>query len=241
MSNLLELRNLRVEVGGREVIKGVNLRVRKGGELHVLMGPNGAGKSTLLRALIGDPRYRVVKGSILFNGKEINSLKPYERAKLGIAIAYQNPPRVGVKLGYLLGKLCSLYGVNPNGVLKSLTEKLKVKHLYNRDLYHGFSGGEAKRTELLITMLQKPRLALLDEPDSGVDIDSLAVVGEVVNELVESGSSVLLVTHTGHVLRYVKRVDALHVMVDGRLAYSGGPEVLGELLELGYTRFLKGG
>ncbi|RLF25263.1 MAG: ABC transporter ATP-binding protein [Thermoprotei archaeon] len=227
MKPLLEVKDLYVEASGQVILQGINLGINEH-EVHVLMGPNGAGKSTLLRVIMGDPRYKIVRGTIKFKGKTIDSLKPYERARMGIAMAYQTPPKVSVKLSYLLNKLG-----NP-GSDDHLIELLNLKHLLDRNLHYGFSGGEAKRAELLLTIKQRPELALLDEPDSGVDVDSLAVIGKAINELIEKGASILLVTHMGHILKYLKRVDVLHVIVGGRMAYSGDPEFIDEILSKGY-------
>ncbi|MHA1593893.1 MAG: ABC transporter ATP-binding protein [Candidatus Baldrarchaeia archaeon] len=236
MSNLLEVRDLSVRAGGKEILHGVNLSIREG-DVGVLMGPNAAGKSALLKTIMGDPRYEIVRGSILFNGVKINDLKPYERVKLGIALAFQNPPRIGIKLGYFIDKLSEEFGSNADSVI----DELGIRQLVGRELFHGFSGGEMKKTELFITLLQRPRLALLDEPDSGVDIDSLSVIASMINRLIDAGSSVLLVTHTGHILRYLRRLDVIHVMINGKIVYSGDPSIMEKILRYGYEKFEKYG
>jgi len=233
MVTLLRVERLRVSVGGREVLRGLDLMIRNQ-EVHVLFGPNGSGKSTLLATIMGLPRYEVKEGRVLLLGRDITKLKPFERAKLGIAMAFQNPPRVNVKLGYILERLVKKYD---DGILNELNA-LGIAHLLKRNLHHGFSGGEIKRVEMLLTLLQRPRVALLDEPDSGVDVDSLNIIGKVINKLIDEGASILLVTHMGHILRYIEHVDLAHVLIDGRIVYTGEPkEVLNIVLKKGYSFF----
>ena len=234
MRTLLQVNRLYVQVGGKTIIHGVELEIGKEEE-HILMGPNAAGKSALLKTIMGDPRYKIVKGTVFFDGMNITNMKPYERARLGLALAYQNPPSVSVKFDYFMKKLLERFGAKGNDFVK----ELNVTHLLQRKLFEGFSGGEAKRTELLLTLLQKPKLALLDEPDSGVDIDSISIIANAINSLIDVGSSILLVTHSGHILQYLKRVDALHVMVGGRITYSGDLSVINDILRFGYEKFSK--
>lgn len=231
---LLELENLHVAVAGRAVIRGVDLKVGKG-ELHILMGPNGSGKSTLLKAIMGIPGYEVVRGVIRFEGRDLRSLKLHERARMGIAMAHQSTRPIGITLSHLIGEMCRLYGTSPADV-----SELGLEELMSRELHKGFSGGESKRVELALTMLQRPKLALLDEPDSGVDLESMKVVGKAVNMLVERGAAVLLVTHTGVVAEYLRRVDEVHVMIDGRIAASGElPHILREVRAKGYSGLMR--
>ncbi|RLE87407.1 MAG: ABC transporter ATP-binding protein [Thermoprotei archaeon] len=233
---LLELRNLHVAVAGRRVVKGINLEIERG-ELHILMGPNGSGKSTLLKAIMGIPGYTVVEGEIMFEGRDMRDLKPHERARMGIAMAYQSTRPIGVTLSRLIRELCRLYGTSPADV-----SGLGLEELLNRELHKGFSGGESKRVELALTILQRPKLALLDEPDSGVDLESIRVVGKAINRLVERGAAVLLVTHTGIVAEYLRRVDEAHVMIDGRIVASGElPHLLREVRAKGYSGLAGGG
>ncbi len=234
---LLQAIGLSVEIGGNVVLNDVNLEISKN-EVHVLMGFNASGKTTLLRTIAGDPRCKVVDGRILFEGKDITNLKPFERARLGIALAFQSPPKIPSRTSYVFEKLMSKYGFERERLVR-YQEALRASHLMSRALFHGFSGGEVKRVELLMVVVQRPKLALLDEPDSGVDVDSLAMIARLINELVDQGSAVLLVTHFGHVLRHLKRVDRLHVMHNGRIVYSGSPEVIHEILDHGYEKFLK--
>ena len=235
---IFEIKDLWVKVQGHDefILKGVELSVGRG-EVHVLMGPNGSGKSTLLKTIVGMPQYKIVRGSILFMGKEINDLQPYERAKMGIGIAFQSPPRIRVKTKYLVELITTKFKTR---LLPY--EEYNIGHLVNRDLYDGFSGGEKKRTEMYLTILQRPKLALLDEPDSGVDVDSLALIARGIEYLIEEGASILLVTHLGYILRYLDVVTKLHVMINGKIVYSGEPEkALDLILTHGYSYFMKGG
>lgn len=235
MNEVLAVEDLVVGVEDRVIVKGANMRLREG-EVHVLMGPNGSGKSTLLRTIMGDPRYDVIRGSIRFYGMDITRLKPFERARLGMAMAFQSPPRLSVKTAYLLDKLAKKYGsTTPNNYI----DVLRLGHLLYRDMYQGFSGGEAKKMELLTVRLQRPKLVLLDEPDSGVDVDSLARIADVINDLVESGSTTVLVTHLGHVLKFLHKINGVHVMYGGTIVYSGGVDVIDKVLEMGYDKFVE--
>ena len=235
MRPLLEVRDLWVEVGGRLVLRGVSLAVGEG-EVHALFGPNAAGKSTLLMTIMGIPRLRVVRGRILYGGVDITHVPPYERARMGIALAFQRPPKVGVKLRSLIE---AMRGVYSDG--GPAPEELGLGYLLDRELHHGFSGGESKRVELFLAMLQRPRLALLDEPDSGVDVESLADVAKFIERWVESGVSMVIVTHTGSILERLSKVDAAHVMVDGRIIVtSRSPAKLLELVRsVGYSGLAK--
>lgn len=220
---------------GRIVVRDASLEVGRG-EIHVLLGPNGSGKTTLLRAIMGLPKYNVVKGRLLFEGRELNGLKPYERARLGIALMHQNPRPLSVKLANLASEIGRRYGTS----LEILRE-LALDSLMEREAYRGFSGGEAKKVELALTLLQRPKLALLDEPDSGVDLESLKLVARAINRLVEEGAGVLLVTHTGAIIEYLRRVAMAHVMVRGTIVASGGVEEVLELVRRrGYEALARG-
>jgi len=237
---LFEVRGLKVLVENVTVIRNVSFSIRRG-EIHLLMGPNGAGKSTLLRALMGLSSYKVVRGEIFLEGKPIKDLKPYERAMLGIALAHQNPPKIKVRANYLLERLFKKYHDDDRGscYLEELVNDFDVSHLLNRELYSGFSGGEVKRFELLTVVLQRPKVCLLDEPDSGVDVDSIRRLAGVISKLAEAGAAILLVTHTGYITRYLEHVDKLHVMMSGELVYSGDVSILPKLLEIGYRAITK--
>jgi len=215
---VLKVTNLEVCAGGKKIVKGVNLSVGDN-ELHVIIGPNGSGKSTLLSALMGLPRVKICNGSILFNDVDITYAPPYERAKLGIALAHQNPPSIrGVKFSEVVKNMIKHCGCSDFTIMSKM---LRVDDLMGRDLFVGFSGGERKRAELYLVMLQNPKLALLDEPDSGVDVESLNIIANAINSLVRRGSSIILVTHSGSILSKLERVDRVHLMFDGSIVYSG--------------------
>ncbi|RLG82419.1 MAG: ABC transporter ATP-binding protein [Thermoprotei archaeon] len=231
---LLEVKDVSVNVDGNLIVKKASLSVNEG-EITVLMGPNGSGKSTLLYSIMGLSRYKVVNGRIIFNGVDITDLPSWKRALMGIALAFQNPPKIRVKLGYLSEKISSKYSS------KELAEKLiidlNLAKLLNRDLHHGFSGGEIKRTELFLTMLQKPKIALLDEPDSGVDIESIKILADYINRLAENGTGILLVTHQGYILRYIDNLGKGYVMYNGMIICSGPAyEVFRKVSVYGYSK-----
>lgn len=234
---MLRVENLRVKVGGREILKGVNLEVGEG-EVVALLGPNGSGKSTLLHAIMGRPGYEVVEGRIVFNGVDITGMRPDERAKLGLGMLMQIPPALkGVRLGDLLKKISSFYGAEID-YLRKLAESLRITGLLDRELHRGFSGGEMKRAELLLLAAQSPKLALLDEPDSGVDLESLPVLGRAINEIVyaydskaKEKRSAIIVTHAGKILSYIERVNRAYIMLDGKVSCFGNPRDLIEDIE----------
>ncbi len=232
---LLEVENLSVEVNGRIVVRGVNLAVERG-EIHALLGPNGSGKTTLLRAIMGLPGYNVVEGRVLFEGRELNGLKPYERARLGIALMHQNPRPLSVKLSRLVREIGKRYGTSLD-----VLGDFALDSLMEREAFKGFSGGEAKKAELALTILQRPKLAMLDEPDSGVDLESLKLVGKAINKLAEEGAGILLVTHTGAIIEYLRRVARAHVIVHGRIVATGDVETLLEAVKRrGYAALARG-
>jgi len=229
---LLEIHQLHVVVGEKEILKGVDLRIDEG-EVHILFGPNGSGKSTLLKTIMGLPKYKVTLGDISFRSKSIKELPPDERARLGIALAFQNPPALPVKLRDIAVRVARKFRSDIK-----LLDELSLNGLMPRPLHKGFSGGETKRAELALSLLQKPRLLMLDEPDSGVDVDSLKLVARAVNSLIDSGVSVLLVTHTGHITRLLSKVSLAHVIVDGVIVYDGDvEEILSSLEKFGYSAF----
>ncbi len=220
---LLELVDLRVCVEDKEVIKGVSLKIEPG-EVHVIMGPNGSGKSTLLSAIMGLKKTRICGGSIIFNGVDITNMPSYERAKLGIALAHQNPPEIkGVKLIDVANAMAKKYGCSDCTLL---AKTLLVNSFLHRSLFVGFSGGEKKRTELFLLMLQNPKLALLDEPDSGVDVESIEILARTMETLRSRGTSLILVTHTGAITEKLSKIDKVHILMNGQIAYSGSPDVV---------------
>jgi Fe-S cluster assembly ATP-binding protein len=243
----LEIKDLWVSTDGKEILKGVSLKVETG-EIHALMGPNGSGKSTLAHVIMGHPRYKVERGEILYKGKNLLELSPDERAKLGIFLAFQYPLEIeGVALSHFLW---SAYRVqrkeresekpSPEVMMnfrRSLREKTALLELkedfLDRYINVGFSGGEKKRAEILQMMVLEPEIAILDETDSGLDIDSVKVVAEAINKMRSPSFGALLITHYQRILHYVKP-DFVHVMVDGKIVMSGGPELALELEKKGY-------
>ena len=236
----LEIRDLTVEVDGAEILRGVNLDLDQGKTL-ALMGPNGSGKSTLAYAIAGHPAYDITGGTISFQGKQLTELTPDERARLGVFLAMQYPVEVpGVSLTNFLRT--ALNSVSGEDVpirefmtrLRSEMAELGVDESFlQRSVNEGFSGGEKKRFEILQAALLRPRLAVLDETDSGLDVDALKIVAEGVNRLQGPDLGVLIITHYTRILRYI-RPDEVHVMFEGRIVASGGPELADELEEHGY-------
>lgn len=225
---MLKVTNLSAEVAGKQILKNVNLEIPRG-EVHVLFGPNGSGKSSLISTILGLARFKVTRGKITFKGKDITHVPINDRVKLGIGITFQNPPSIrGVKLRDVLQN----YSKGDEPV--KLTRKLNVPmEFLGRDLNLGFSGGEIKRSEVLQVIAQNPDFLMLDEPDSGVDVENLEIIGNAVNEFLKRRSG-LLITHIGHILRYIK-ADRAHVMLNGRIACSGpAKETLQLILKKGY-------
>ena len=246
----LTITDLRVEVatetGPKEILKGVNLTVRSG-EVHAIMGPNGSGKSTLAYAIAGHPKYTVTGGSVTLDGVELTQLTVDERARAGLFLAMQYPTEVpGVSVAnFLRTAKTALSGEAPKGRtwvkdVNAALDRLGLDPTFSaRSLNEGFSGGEKKRNEIVQLELLNPKFAILDETDSGLDIDALRIVSEGVNRFAAEGDrGVLLITHYTRILNYIKP-DFVHVFVDGRVAEEGGPE-LAENLEIeGYERFIK--
>lgn len=237
---LLIIENLRVNVDEKEILKGVNLTINAG-EIHALMGRNGSGKSTLSYTLMGHPRYRVTDGRVIFKGKNLLELATNERAKLGLALAFQYPVAIpGVSVSnFLRAAVKSVRGKEVpvkefRQELKVLMKELGVKDEFlSRYINDGFSGGEKKRLEILQLSLLKPSLAVLDESDSGLDIDALKTVAQGINALVKPDSAVLLITHYQRILDYVEP-HYVHVFQDGEIVTSGGGELSRELEARGY-------
>ncbi|MGH3087274.1 MAG: Fe-S cluster assembly ATPase SufC [Rubrobacteraceae bacterium] len=238
---MLKVENLRVEIeDSGEILKGVDLEVNKG-EIHAIMGPNGSGKSTLANVLMGHPRYEVTDGSITFEGEDALELEPDERAKMGMFLAFQYPSEVpGVSVAnFLRTAVNSVREVelSPMDMYRLLQEKMKIMQMdvkfAERYLNEGFSGGEKKRNEILQMLMLDPRLAIMDETDSGLDIDALQVVAKGVNELRGPDFSAVVITHYQRILRYIEP-DRVHVMLDGRIVTSGGKDLANQLEEKGY-------
>ncbi len=239
MAELLRVEGVSVAVDDAAIVRDSSLEVGRG-EIAVLMGPNGSGKSTLLKAIAGLPEYRVVSGRITYCGKDITQLEPWNRARMGIALAFQNPPKIYLKVGNLIDRLSKIYG--STDLVSDVVNGLKLCQLINRDLYSGFSGGEIRRVELALTILMRPKLALLDEPDSGVDIDSIKSIAMYINRLAEENVGVLIVTHTGYILKYIENLGRGYVMIDGRIVYSAPSyEVVKKVMVSGYEEFNKMG
>jgi len=241
---MLAIKQLTVTVGGREILHDVNLRIGAG-ETHVLFGPNGSGKTTLLMAIMGFPKYKVTKGSIFFDGQDITGLPLDERARLGIGMSFQRPPVVrGVKTRDIVA-VC-LKEKAKEGNISQLAEKVNLADFLDREINYGFSGGEIKRSELMQLLAQRPRLALLDEPESGVDLVNIALIGELINELLEKNCPMhlrkctgLIITHTGHILDYVNARTG-YVMCDGKIGCEGDPrEILVTVREKGYEECIR--
>jgi Fe-S cluster assembly ATP-binding protein len=232
--NILELQNVAIEVSGKKILEDINLEIPEG-EVHVLFGPNGSGKSSLLMTILGIPSYEVTSGSILFKGKDVTHMPINERVKLGMSVAFQNPPAIrGVKLGGILD-----YLVKDKQEIGALMEKVKFPpEFLDRDVNLGFSGGEVKKSEVLQILAQNGDFVMLDEPDSGVDVENLQVVGNLINGML-SEKSALLITHQGHILRYVN-ADKAHVLIKSTIACSGEPvNILTQILNEGYGWCMK--
>jgi Fe-S cluster assembly ATP-binding protein len=241
---MLQVKDLRVSVQTQEILKGVNLTVNAG-EVHAIMGPNGSGKSTLANSLAGRPDYTVDSGSVIYNGEDLLSLEPEDRARRGMFLAFQYPMELpGVRAWQFLKAAVDAkrrYNGDDEMTARDFDRLLKEKveqvdidpELSKRNVNEGFSGGEKKRNEILQMALLEPTLALLDETDSGLDIDALRIVSEGVNKLRNPSNAVVLVTHYQRILNYITP-DFVHVLVNGRIVKSGGPELAQELEEKGY-------
>ena len=241
---MLKIENLHASIGDKEILKGINLTVGKG-EVHAIMGPNGSGKSTLSSVLVGHPTYEVTEGSVTFEGEDILELEPEERAHRGLFLSFQYPVEIpGVSMVNFmraaLNERRKAAGLDPLPAaefLKLMKQKRELVELDNklasRSVNEGFSGGEKKRNEIFQMAMLEPKLAILDETDSGLDIDALRIVAKGVNELRSPENSTIVITHYQRLLDYV-RPDFVHVLYKGRIVRSGGPELALELEERGY-------
>jgi Fe-S cluster assembly ATP-binding protein len=242
--SLLEIRNLHASVEGKEILKGIDLTVNTG-EIHAIMGPNGSGKSTLANVLAGRDLYEVTAGEVLFEGKNLLDMPPEERARAGIFLAFQYPVEIpGVSNMYFLKtalnekrKYLGLPELDAADFLKLVREKMKIvdidQSLLNRPVNEGFSGGEKKRNEIFQMAVLEPKLAILDETDSGLDIDALKAVADGVNRIRNNDNAFIVVTHYQRLLEYVVP-DFVHVLYNGKIVKSGGKELALELEEKGY-------
>jgi Fe-S cluster assembly ATP-binding protein len=241
---LLEVRGLRASAGDKEILRGIDLTVRRG-EVHAVMGPNGSGKSTLAQVIAGHPAFEVTAGEIIYDGQDLLELEPEERAQAGVFLAFQYPVEIpGISNAYFLRaayneirKARGLEEVDSMDFLDLLEEKLRVvewpPEIMSRAVNSGFSGGEKKRNEILQMAVLEPRLAVLDETDSGLDIDALRIVANGVNALRRPDNATVLVTHYQRLLNYIVP-DRVHVLLAGRIVKSGGKELALELEERGY-------
>jgi Fe-S cluster assembly ATP-binding protein len=232
---LLEIEDLSVGIGDKQVLSNVNLRIGAG-ETHALFGPNGTGKTTLLNAIAGIPRYTITGGRIVFKGQDITRMSMDERSRLGIGMAFQRPPALrGLKLKDLV-KI-----INPHADAAAILKRMDFEDFAGRDVNRGFSGGEIKRSEMVQLLAQQPDLVMLDEPDSGVDLENIKLIGDAINQLTQKDvrpslrtKSGIIITHFGHILDYMK-ADRAHVMLGGSIVCSGNPaEILEQIKKSGY-------
>jgi Fe-S cluster assembly ATP-binding protein len=245
----LIIRNLHASIDGAEILRGVDLELSRG-EVHAIMGPNGSGKSTLAHVLMGHPSYEVTEGEVEFMGEQVLELDPDERSRLGLFLAFQYPSAVpGVTVANFLRMAVNAHRRTPDGednpiripefrkLLQENMEQLKIdRTMTSRYLNDGFSGGEKKRMEMLQMAVLRPQIAILDETDSGLDIDALRIVSDGVNRLVGPEMGALVITHYSRLLKYIKP-DHIHVLVGGRVVRSGGPDLADELERDGYTPY----
>jgi Fe-S cluster assembly ATP-binding protein len=240
----LIIEQLTVAVEGREILHNINLEMKLG-ETHVLFGPNGSGKTTLLMSIMGFPKYRISKGKIIFKGQDITKLPLDERARLGIGMSFQRPPVVrGVKTRDMVA--ACLKDQEHGEDVSQLAQKADLADFLDREINYGFSGGEIKRSELMQLLAQRPTLTLIDEPESGVDLVNIALIGELINDLLEKDCPIperkcmgLIITHTGHILDYVNARTG-YVMCDGVIGCEGAPrEILATIREKGYQECIK--
>lgn len=238
---LLEIRDLHVTASGREILKGLNLTVNKG-EVHVLLGPNGAGKSTLVNTVMGHPQYHVTGGRILFEGEDITTAKTDERARRGLFLSFQSPEEIpGVSVENFLRTSFGAITQKPVKIFafqKELAEtmaELKMDKSYaERGLNVGFSGGEKKKNEILQMLMLHPKLAILDETDSGLDVDAVKIVSQGVEKYKNAENGLLIITHNTKILEYVD-VTAAHILIDGQIAKSGGRSLIDQINTSGFT------
>ncbi|MDI6687957.1 MAG: ABC transporter ATP-binding protein [Desulfobacterales bacterium] len=249
---MLQIEELRVEVGGKTILKNVNMEIPEG-ETHILFGPNGSGKTSLMMTLMGFSGYNVTHGKITFKGEDITHLPIYERARLGIGVSFQRPPTIK---GLKTRSIVEISAGNRSVDVEELAKQLNFSDFLDRDVNHNFSGGEIKRSELLQLMAQQPDLVLLDEPESGVDIESIVLIGDTINLLLRRGikhprekahkeivddrsKSALVITHTGHILNYIT-ADKGQVLYNGALCCSrNAREILKWIREYGYKECVR--
>jgi Fe-S cluster assembly ATP-binding protein len=239
---MLHIEDLHVNVGEKEVLHDINLHIEEG-ETHVLLGPNGSGKTTLLMAIMGFSNYVITNGSIMFKGEDVTKMNVDERAKRGIGMLFQRPPTIS---GLKLGKLLTAISKKKDANIPELAKSVHMDHFLERDINKGFSGGEIKRSEVLQLMLQNPDFVMLDEPESGVDLENISLIGSAIGSLLEKDKHIikrqksgLVITHTGYILDYLE-TDRGHVMCDGQIKCHGNPrEILQDIKRRGYKECLE--
>ncbi len=246
MKKLLEIKNLSAKVNDKKILNGLNLVVNKG-EIHVIMGPNGAGKSTLANVVFSNPAYEKTAGKIVFDGKDITNMKTDEIARLGVFMSFQTPEEIsGVSVfnflktakGKIEGKNVNYFELKEE--LKKNTKGLKMPYeMIDRDLNVGFSGGEKKKNEILQMLELKPKLAILDETDSGLDVDAIRIVSKGIDMFKNDENAVLIITHSTKILQKLN-VDKVHILIDGKIVYTGDSSLADEIEKNGYDKFKAG-
>ena len=247
----LEIHSLSANIDGKEILNNLELNADRG-EVHAIMGPNGSGKSTLANVIMGHPKYTVTSGNVLVSGQDILGLSTDERAKKGIFLGFQYPTEIsGVGYSHFLRNAYNILSKSLDSQQKDREVFLTVREFHEylkknlgdvgldpaflgRYLNEGFSGGEKKRSEVMQMLVLKPMIAILDEPDSGLDIDAVKAVAEAINQLISTGAGIIVITHYARILRYLSKLDNIHVMAKGRILKSGGRELAEELEEKGY-------
>ena len=240
---MLEIENLHVKAGDKEILRGLSLSVGKG-EVHVILGPNGSGRSTLMNVILGHPKYEITGGKIFFEGKDLTALKTFERARRGIFLSFQNPEEIpGITVENMLRTSKQAISGEKIKVLKfhkellALMKELQIAPEYaGRYMNVGFSGGEKKRNEILQLLTLNPKLALLDETDSGLDVDAVDIVSSGVAKFHNENNSCIIITHNAQILKHLP-VNRAHIFLNGRIVLSGGSELVNKVSEKGYAPF----
>ena len=240
---MLDIKDLHAKAGDKEILRGVNLNIGKG-EIHVILGPNGSGKSTLMNVILGHPKYEITAGKIFFDGEDLTALKTFERARRGIFLSFQNPEEIpGITVENMLrtskqavtGEKIKILQFHKD--LLALMKELQIAPEYaNRYMNVGFSGGEKKRNEILQLLVLNPKLALLDETDSGLDVDAVEIVSQGVAKFHNENNSCIIITHNAQILKHLP-VNRAHIFLNGQIVKSGGAELVNEVSERGYSQF----